>query len=148
MKDGTGSSFSRKKILCFFLFFSILAPFSLRGGVNDGSIMLHNDTIYILTAIIQASDGSYLGQVSIQPGQQSTFATSLSSSPYVRPGTPSTSLTPYTVIWQCPSQGIYSICRNVSPGAYVRASECEGNHFCSPKQSQSKAPSSTLKKTQ
>ena len=76
-------------------------------------------------------------------------ANHLSLSPYVHPGTPDISLTPYTVVWQCPSQGLYATCTNVSPGAYIKASDCDGNRFCSPKPDQKKepAPASTLKKT-
>lgn len=127
----------------------LFAPLLLLAGTNDGSIFLHNNTTYILTAVIQASDGSYLGQFSVQPGQQRNFTTNMFVTPYVHPGTPDISLTPYTVIWQCPSQGLYATCTNVSPGAYIKASDCDGNRFCAPKPDQKKepAPASTLKKT-
>lgn len=126
----------------FILFF----PFLLKAGTNDGTLLLHNDTTMILTAVIQASDGTYLGQFTVQPGQQRNFTTNMLTTGYVHPGTPDISLTPYTVIWQCPSEGIYSICTGVSPGSYVKASLCEGAHFCAPKKEQpSKAPASTLK---
>jgi len=127
----------------------LFLPFCARAGTNDGTILLHNDTTFILTAIIQASDGSYLGQFSVQPGQQRNFTTNMFTTMYVHPGTPDISLTPYTVIWQCPSQGIYTTCTGVSPGAYVKASACEGTRFCAPKQEQKSEipPASTLKKT-
>lgn len=121
-------------------FFFLLLPLFLRAGTNDGSILLHNDTTMILTAVIQASDGTYLGQFSVQPGQQRNFTTNMLTTGYVRPGTPNISLTPYTVIWQCPSEGIFSMCTGVSPGSYVKATICEGNHFCSPKKELQKAP--------
>jgi hypothetical protein len=117
------------------------------GGVNSGSILLYNDSPFILTATIQASDGTYLGQFSIQPNQQQNFTQNLNPTGYDHPGKPDISLTPYTVIWQCPSEGFYSMCTNVSPGALVKANECPGYRFCSPKQDQKKeAPASTLKK--
>lgn len=131
------------------LLFLLLLPFAaLRAGTNDGTLMLHNDTTIILTAVIQASDGSYLGQMSIQPGQQKRFTTNLSKTSYKTPGSPAISLTPFTVIWQCPSEGIYSMCTDVSPGAYVRATLCEkGTHFCAPKKKLEKPPpASHLKK--
>ncbi|MES2274353.1 MAG: hypothetical protein V4487_09210 [Chlamydiota bacterium] len=134
------------RILCilFLLFF----PFLAKAGTNDGSILLYNDSPFILTATVQASDGSYLGQFSVQPGQQRNFTTNLSPTQYVHAGTPNISLTPYTVIWQCPSEGYYSTCTNVSPGSYVKASLGDGSHFCAPKQEQKKEePASTLKKT-
>jgi hypothetical protein len=134
----------RSKFFSFFL----LLPFLLWGAGTSGSVLLHNDTTYILTAVLQASDGSYLGQYSVQPGEQRNFTTNLSRAGYVRPGTPDISLTPYKVIWQCPAEGIYAICTDVSPGGYVKASQCMGSHYCSPKEKpeQEAPPASTLKK--
>jgi hypothetical protein len=118
---------------------------SLFAGTNQGSILLYNDSTYILSATIQASDGTYLGQFTIQPGQQSTFTQSLSPTGYTHPGAPAVSLTPYTVLWQCPSEDFYSICNNVGPGALVRANDCYGTHGCKPK-SKDQPPASTLQK--
>jgi len=131
------------------LLISLFLPLAIfAGGVNTGSILLYNDSPYILTAMVQASDGTYLGQFSIQPNQQKNFTQNLSPTDYEHPGKPDVSLTPYTVIWQCPSEGLYSMCTNVSPGAMVRANDCPGNRFCSPKPPEKKeAPASTLKKT-
>lgn len=128
-------------------FWLLLAPFLAFAGTNSGTILLHNDSTVILTAIIQASDGSYLGQFSVQPGQQRNFTTNLSPTAYVRPPTPDISLTPYTVIWQCPSEGIFSMQVGVQPGSYVRATWGEGTHFCAPKKEEKAAPASTLKKS-
>jgi hypothetical protein len=126
-----------------FLFF----PLFFWAGTNDGSVLLMNDSSFILTASVQASDGTFLGQFSIQPGQQKNFTTNLNPTGYSHPGTPNVSLTPYTVIWQCPSEGYYSMCTSVSPGALCKANDCPGNHFCSPKQEQKKEPpASTLQK--
>lgn len=122
-------------------------PLFCWAGSDSGSIMLVNDSPFILTAIIQGSEGTFLGQVSIQPGQQTNFTTSLSSTGYKKPGNPNVSLTPYTVIWQCASEGYYSMCTQVSPGALCKANECPGPHFCRPKpQSSQEAPASTLEK--
>lgn len=132
----------------FCIFFLFFVPFFSQAGTNDGSILLLNDSSFILTATIQASDGTFLGQFSIQPGQQRNFTTSLNPTGYSHPGAPKTSLTPYTVIWQCPSEGYYSMCNSVSPGALCKANDCPGNHFCSPKkETPEQAPASTLKKT-
>ena len=132
-----------KVLLSFFL------PLLLHAGTDTGTILLHNDTTVILTAIVQAADGSYLGQFTVQPGQQRNWTSNLYPSPYKKPGTPDSSLTPYTVIWQCPSEGIYSICTGVSPGAYINASACSGGHYCAPKKGEEKQdapPASKLKK--
>lgn len=130
------------------LFFVLAIPFWGRAGTNDGSLFLYNDSPFILTAIVQASDGTYLGQFTVQPGQQKNFTQNLFAAPYAHPGTPQISLTPYTVIWQCPSKGFYSMCTAVSPGALVTASDCPGPHFCSPKEEGKKKepPASTLQK--
>lgn len=119
----------------------------MAGGVNSGTILLYNDSPYILTATIQASDGTFLGEFTVQPKQQKNFTQNLSPTDYEHPGAPAVSLTPYTVIWQCPSEGIYSMCTNVSPGDMVRANSCPGSLFCNPKQApQKEAPASTLQK--
>ena len=125
-----------------------LFPLFVFASTDQGSVLLLNDSSFILTATIQASDGTFLGQFSIQPGQQKNFTSSLNPTGYKRPGAPNTSLTPYTVIWQCPSEGYYSMCATVSPGSLCKANDCPGNHFCSPKpESKKQAPASTLKKT-
>jgi len=115
---------------CFLFFF---LPFLAWAGTNDGTVLLWNDSPFILTATIQAADGTFLGQCLVQPGQQKNFTTNLTPTGYVHPGTPTVSLTPYTVIWQCSSEGFYSMSSNVSPGALCKANECPGVHFCSPK---------------
>ena len=131
------------------LFSLFIATFSLWAGSDSGSVMLLNDAPFILTAVIQAADGTYLGQFSIQPGQQQTFTTNLWSTDYKRPGTPNVSLTPYSVIWQCPSEGYYSMCSQVSPGALCTANGCPGPHFCSPKPPPKEGgPASTLQRKQ
>jgi len=132
-----------------FLYWLLLfCPFFAHAGTNDGSILLINDTTVILTAVIEANDGTFLGQFTVQPGQQKTWTTNLGPTGYSHPGTPAYSLTPYTVRWQCPSEGFYSMCNDVSPGAMCRASTCPGPHYCSPKKEQKQEPpASTLKKT-
>ncbi len=122
-------------------------PASLLAGVDSGSILLYNDSPFILTAIVQAADGTYLGQFTIQPGQQKNVTQNLFPTAILRPGTPQVSLTPYTVVWQCATEGYYSSCIGVSPGSLVRASDCPGTYFCKPKKKdKQEAPSSTLEK--
>jgi hypothetical protein len=132
----------------FFWILSVfLLPILARAGTTDGSVMLLNDSPFILTAIVEASDGTFLGQFSIQPGQQSNFTTNVAPTRYQFPGTPAVSQTPYRVVWQCPSKGFYSMCADVSPGAMCRANGCPGPRFCSPKEEiKDEEPASTLKK--
>jgi hypothetical protein len=125
----------------------LFVPFAIFAGVDTGSILLYNDSPFILTATIQASDGTFLGEFSIQPNQQKNFTTNLSPTQYNHPGRPDVSLTPYMVIWQCPSEGFYSMCTKVSPGSMIRANDCPGFQFCSPKEEvPEQKPASTLKK--
>lgn len=126
--------------------FLFLIPCFLFAGTDSGSILLWNDAPFILTATIQASDGTFLGQFTMQPNQQKNFTQNLSPTQYVHPGAPQVSLTPYVVIWQCPAEGFYSMCSKVSPGAMVKANDCDGNKFCSPKPVQKKVASELKKK--
>lgn len=123
----------------------LLSPFLLFAAPDSGSILLYNDSPFILTATIQASDGTYLGELTIQPNQQKNFTTNLSPAQYDHPGRPDVSLTPYIVIWQCPSEGFYSMCTRVSPGSMVRANDCPGLRFCNPKKSKNRHPRSRRK---
>ncbi len=126
----------------------LFLPFVAKAGTTDGSVLLLNDSPFILTAIVEASDGTFLGQYTVQPGQQRNFTTNVGPTRYKYPGTPDISLSPYKVIWQCPSKGFYSMCYDVSPGAMCRANGCPGPRFCSPKEEpQKEGPASTLKKT-
>lgn len=129
-------------VRAIFFFLPILAT----AGTNDGSILLMNDSPFILTASIQAADGTFLGQNTVQPGQQITWTRSLNPTPYTHPGTPNVSMTPYTVIWQCSSEEFYSMCTTVAPGALVRANACQGTRICKPKEKK-EPPASTLQKT-
>lgn len=124
----------------------ILLPFFVWASVDSGTVLLLNDSPFILTATIQASNGTYLGEMTLQPNQQQNFTTNLSPTDYVHPGRPQVSLTPYIVIWQCPSKDFYSMCTRVSPGAMVRANDCQGLRYCGPKPEPRK-PASKLKKS-
>lgn len=135
------------RFLRFMVIFFLPILFGAISGANTGSVLLLNDSPFILTATVQASDGTFLGQFSIQPGQQKNFTQNLSTTIFRSPGVPEVSLTPFTVIWQCPSEGFYSMCTQASPGSLVKANDCPGNHFCNPKEEKQKEkPASTLKK--
>ena len=127
-------------------FFLTIIPIIAFAGTDSGSILLWNDAPFILTATVQASDGTFLGEFTMQPNQQKNFTQNLSPTQYIHPGAPQVSLTPYVVIWQCPSEGFYSMCSKVSPGAMVKANDCDGYKFCSPKPEAKRQPTSQLKK--
>lgn len=132
-----------KKFIAFLLF-----PLFAAAGTNDGTILLMNDSPFILTATIQAADGTYLGQITLQPGQQRNFTQNLSTTPYKYPGAPDISMSPYTIIWQCSSDEFYSVCNGIGAGALVRANDCMGTRGCKPKKKmeQKEPPASTLQK--
>ena len=98
-----------------------------------GSVMLLNDSPFELTAIVQGADGSYLGQVTIAPGEQNSFVTDLKAVKFESPNIPDVSLTPYTVLWRCPYEGYYSTNTNVAPASLTRASDGSGPKYCAPK---------------
>jgi hypothetical protein len=129
------------------LLFLLLIPFAAMAGTNEGTVLLYNDSVHTLTATIVASDGSYLGQFSVQPGQQRNFTRNLSPTSYKHAGAPDISLTPYTVIWQCSSDDIYSQNMVVGPGSMVRANQGTGPLMCKAKQKEAtQTPASIIKK--
>lgn len=121
-----------KKALLLFL----LCSFAWASPPVQGQITLHNDSPYILTASVFANSGEYLGQITLQPGQQKNFTSNLYATNLNRPGRPNVSITPYRIIWQCSGGGVYSMCTDGAAGAYVRANACPGQLVCSPKEEQ------------
>lgn len=99
-----------------------------------GGVTLINDSPFVLTAVIQTYDGTFLAQKVLQPGEQKNQVTNLKSTELKRPNYGyDTSITPYTVIWKCSNGGYYSVCSSVSPGALVKANSCPGPYYCKPK---------------
>ncbi len=120
----------RALLICFLLLQSSLWSVTS----FPGEITLVNDSPYILTASVFTNSGAYLGQVTLLPSQQKNFVTNLGSSNLNRPGFPEVSITPYRIIFQCAGGEVYSMCQDGAVGAYVRASSCQGQLQCSPKQ--------------
>ena len=121
-----------KAIICILFFFQT----ALWATTIPGTITLMNDSPFILTASVYTHSGDYLGQITLQPGEQKNFTTNLSSTNLNRPGHPDVSITPYRIVWQCAGGGFYSMCRDGAVGSMVRANECPGQLFCSPKEEQ------------
>jgi hypothetical protein len=116
-------------VFLFLMFFQA----SLWATTIQGTITLMNDSPYILTATVYTHSGDYLGQVTLQPGEQKNFTSNLSSTNLNRPGLPDVSIMPYRIIWSCAGGEVYSMAQDGSAGSFVRASECPGNLFCTPK---------------
>ncbi len=127
-----GGGLSMKKLFFLFLLFAF--------SVGASSLVLYNDTPYELTAVVYSASGVYLGQTVVQPGEQANWAENVSTTPLKIPTTPSSSQTPYTVIWRCSHGENFSMCNDVSTAANVRAMACPGLHFCQPKQEGEEKP--------
>lgn len=90
-----------------------------------GSVRLVNDSTYKLQAIVQASDGSSLGEVVVNPRQ------TMSWNDYnAGVGAYNQSRTPYTVQWYCMDGNSFSTCANVSTGSIVQAMSGVGSRAC------------------
>jgi len=115
-----------KKFLILFVF--VFACF-----LKADSIFLVNNSPYALTAVIHGADGSVLGEVVVQAGEQNTLTIGENRTSLNIPQDSKASITPYYVIWKCPYGGFYSICSNISPGAMARAGDGDGVKTCQPK---------------
>ena len=102
------------------------------------SLLLINDSFYPLTAEVRAANGEVLGAFPIGPGEKQNFMVDLSRTHLKNPGSPSNSITPYSVVWKCSYKGIFSVNSNISPGALVRASNGDGGKYCESKPEEQK----------
>lgn len=93
-----------------------------------GSVRLLNDSPYVLRAVIRGNDGSFLGEMVVNPQYGTTWTDSnldmLQRSPRSR--------TPFTVLWYCMDGASFSICTDVGSAATVTAQGCEGARICRP----------------
>jgi hypothetical protein len=110
-------------------------------GATPGTLLLMNDSPYVLTARVYTQYGEFLGQATILSGQQSLVTLSLSTTPIARPGAPPLNITPYRVVWQCAGNTIYSVCNDGATGSLVRASLCPGQQICTSKKEEEKKES-------
>lgn len=91
-----------------------------------GSLRLYNDSAYKLRAVIRGSDGSYLGEMLINPQQNMNWNDWDTGVMYYNQ-----SVTPYTVTWFCAqSGGDFSVNENVSTGSTVTAMAGNGTKSC------------------
>ena len=118
------------KRLWIFLF-----SLSILGALEAGTVRLANDTSVKLRAVIRGADGSYLGEVIVNPQQTMSW-----NDYWGGVGTYNQSRTPYTVIWYCTDGGDFSVCDQVPTGATVTAFNCNGAHACRPKKQPKRPP--------
>jgi hypothetical protein len=123
-----------KRYLLYFVF-TISCCFS-----QDATISLLNDSPYFLRVTVQSAGGTYLGGEALQAGEFKQWTTKFKPDQLKVPGTPNSSLTPFTVIWRCEHGGFYSVCNQASPGSLIRANICPGAHYCAPKEKESPPP--------
>ena len=119
-------------------FFLSLTVFFAAASLFAESLFLINDSPFELTAIVQAADGSFLAQLSLQPGEQSQWTTDVGRTEFEVDDNSSTSLTPFIVTWRCAYEGYYTVCTDIPPGATVSANACDGGKFCKPKEKKEK----------
>ena len=106
-----------------YLSFIIALFFCLQA--HAGSVRLINDSTYKLQAIVQASDGSSLGEVVVNPRQTMSWNDYNSGV-----GAYNQSRTPYTVQWYCMDGSSFSTSSNVSPGGLAQAMSGIGARAC------------------
>ncbi len=106
-------------------------------GVEAGSVKLVNNSAYKLRAVIRSGDGSYLGEVLVNPQQTMAWSDYTGAVAY-----PNQSQTPYTVVWFCnDDEGTpFAICTDVGTGFTVVARSCDGTRACKPKKEQTYPP--------
>lgn len=106
-----------------------------------GSVRLINDSPYKLRAVIRGNDGTFLGEMLLNPEHASTWNDSNGQLGYFGKGNvyqeqSTRSQTPYTVLWYCIDGADYSLCDMVSTGATVTAQSCAGARQCKPAKKQ------------
>jgi hypothetical protein len=117
--------FGTKKLFFFMLFCC--------SSIFCTTIYLHNDSPFTLIAVIKAADGSVIGQTKLEPNEEIFFNLEAQNQAKV-------SSTPYTVVWQCPHGGWYSVCSPASPGSLIRANSGTGQKYCAPEEKKPTCP--------
>ena len=122
-----------KKYFYGFIFLGLCFGFQLTAG----TIRLLNDSPYKLRAVVRGADGSYLGELILNPQGFSTwtdantqFGVFGKGNPYSQG--PAMPQAPYTVLWYCLDGSDYSVCSYVPNGATVNAQGCDGARICKP----------------
>jgi hypothetical protein len=93
-----------------------------------GSVRLLNDSPYVLRAVIRGNDGSFLGEMVVNPQYGTTWTDTslnmLQRSPRSR--------TPFTVLWYCMDGNTFSISTDVGSASTVTAQGGDGARICRP----------------
>jgi len=98
--------------------------------VEAGTVRLVNDSPYKLRAVVRGNDGSFLGEVVINPQDTSTWTDGFQG---LAPGFNTTKTqTPYTVLWYCLEGDAFGTCPNIGSGGMAIAQRCDGSKQCRP----------------
>lgn len=102
-----------------------------------GSILLVNDTAYVLRAVVRGNDGTYLGEMVLNPEHSNRWTDTYGQVGMFGKGTiyreqSTRSHTPYTVRWHCMNGDDFSFCQHVATGSQITARSCFGRRICSP----------------
>ena len=116
----------KRLMAAFILFVSFL---------DAGSVRLINDSPFKLRAVIRGNDGTYLGEMILNPAHEGNWSDSYGQIGHFGKGSlykegATRSQTPYTVIWHCLDGADYSICTIISTGGLVNAQGCDGARIC------------------
>lgn len=102
-----------------------------------GSVKLINNSAYRLRAVIRGNDGTFLGELTLNSQQTTTWTDDYGimgrdnqGGNYV--GQFYRSQTPYTVSWYCMDGGDYALCDGIPTGGAVAALSCNGTRICKP----------------
>lgn len=122
------------RAVLFLLFLSCSSLFA-------GSVRLINDSPYKLRAVIRGNDGTFLGEMVVNPEHATAWNDSLGQVGYFGKGNvyqeqSTRSQTPYTVLWYCIDGADYSVCDMVATGSTVTAQSCLGARQCKPAKKQ------------
>lgn len=120
----------KKFALLTLLLFSPLLCFA-------GSVKLVNNTAYRLRAVIRGNDGTFLGDLTLNSQQTTTWTDEYGmggrdylGGNYI--GQFYRSQTPYTISWYCMDGGDYALCDGIPTGGTVAALSCNGARICKP----------------
>ena len=102
-----------------------------------GSVKLVNNTAYRLRAVIRGNDGTFLGDLTLNSQQTTTWTDEYGmggrnylGGNYI--GQFYRSQTPYTISWYCMDGGDYALCDGIPTGGTVAALSCNGARICKP----------------
>ena len=106
----------------------ILAFFCVQSPCFAESLNLFNDSKYTLRAVINAADGTVLGEYVMNSRDGAQWSTD-----YMNLGSdlPSASMVPYVVNWYCMGGATFGVCNDVAPGTLVTALSAGGAQECS-----------------